>query len=103
VHILQLPNPDPNTAAARPALGEDRRTAYSVRSLAPVKAALDSEMCRHLFGCKWAYEERATGAGEAALLCKDPDANELMFVEDASITPIAEAEGGPVTPWTRLW
>lgn len=103
VHILQLPNPDPNTAVARPALGEDRRTAYSVRSLAPVKAALDSEMCRHLFGCKWAYEERATGAGEAALLCKDPDANELMFVEDASITPIAEAEGGPVTPWTRLW
>lgn len=67
VHILQLPNPDPNTAVARPALGEDRRTAYSVRSLAPVKAALDSEMCRHLFGCKWAYEERATGAGEAAV------------------------------------
>ena len=68
MHILQLPNPDPNTAVARPALGEDRRTAYSVRSLAPVKAALDSEMCRHLFGCKWEELLEDTGDHEARSL-----------------------------------
>ena len=40
VHYLELPNPDPDTAAARPAHGRDRRTAYSVKSLDPVRAAL---------------------------------------------------------------
>ena len=30
VHYLELPNPDPDTAAARPEHGRDRRTAYSV-------------------------------------------------------------------------
>ena len=103
VHILQLPNPDPNTADARPAYGNDRRTAYTVKSLEPVKAALDSEMCRHLFGVKWAYSTATTAAGEAVLYCKDPDANELMFVEDPAIVPIAEADDGPMVPWTRLW
>lgn len=103
VHILQLPNPDPNTAGARPEHGKDRRTAYSVKSLAPVEAALGSERCRHLFGEKWAYSTGTTAAGESALYCKDPDANELMFVEDAAIEPIAEADDGPMVPWTRLW
>lgn len=103
VHILELPNPDPNTPEGRPAAGKDRRTAYSVQSLEPVKAALGSEMCRHLFGEKWAYSTGTTAAGEPALFCKDPDANELMFVEDAAIVPIAEAGAGPAVPWTRLW
>ena len=103
VHILELPNPDPNTAAARPESGKDRRTAYSVKSLDPVKAALDGEMCRHLFGSKWEYATATNAAGESVLYCKDPDANELMFVEVPDITPIAEAEDGPMVPWTRLW
>jgi glyoxylase I family protein len=103
VHILELPNPDPNVAVARPASGKDRRTAYSVKSLAPVRAALDSEICRHLFGRKWPFTEGTDGGGEAVLYCKDPDANELMFVERPEITPIAEADDGPRVPWTRLW
>ena len=40
VHYLELPNPDPDTADARPEHGRDRRTAYSVKSLAPVRTAL---------------------------------------------------------------
>ena len=103
VHILQLPNPDPNTADARPAYGQDRRTTYSVRALEPVRAALDSERCRHLFGEKWPYTCAADAAGRAVLYCKDPDANELVFVEDPSIVPIAETADGPMVPWTRLW
>ena len=35
VHYLELPTPDPDTAAARPEHGFDRRTAYSVKSRAP--------------------------------------------------------------------
>lgn len=112
VHILELPNPDPNEAGRRPPHGKDRRTALSVKSLAPVRAALDSEMCRHLFGRKWPYAAGTTtrtrtergGARESPVLyTKDPDANELMFVEDPSIVPIAEVDGGPSVPWTRLW
>ena len=38
-------------------------------------------MCRHFFGSKWRYTLSSTAAGEPALFCKDPDANELMFVE----------------------
>ena len=103
VHILQLPNPDPNTADTRPASGQDRRTAVSVKSLAPIKAALDGEMCRHLFGTRWGYTEATGAKGEAVVYCKDPDANELMLVERPEITPIAEADDGPMVPWTRLW
>ena len=40
MHYLELPNPDPSTASSRPEHGRDRRTAYSVKSLAPVRAAL---------------------------------------------------------------
>ena len=103
VHILELPIPDPASFETRPPFGADRRTVYTVKSLAPVKAALDGAMCRHFFGKQVPYTTGTTAAGEAALYCKDPDANELMFVEDASIQPIAEARNGPMVPWTRLW
>jgi hypothetical protein len=103
VHILELPIPDPATAETRPAFGIDRRTVYTVKSLAPVRAALDGAMCRHFFGKQVAYSTGTTAAGEPALYCKDLDANELMFVEDVSIQPIEEARQGPMVPWTRLW
>lgn len=92
VHYLELPNPDP--LDARPAHGRDRRTAYSVQSLAPVQAAL-----------KEAGVACTTGVwtGKQVLWCRDPDMNELMFVEEPDIQPIAEARDGPMVPWTRLW
>ena len=37
------------------------------------------------------------------LYCRDPDANELMLIEDPSIQPIEEVDEGPRVPWTRLW
>ena len=39
VHYLELPNPDP--LDGRPPHGKDRRTAYSVKALTPVREALD--------------------------------------------------------------
>ena len=45
--------------------------------------------------------QRADGA--KALSCRDPDANEQIFVEDKGIQPIMEAKTGPMVPWTRLW
>ena len=97
VHILELPNPDPDAPAARPAADKDRCTAYSVKDLAPVRAALDAAGVAHT------ALTRADGA--AALSCRDPDANEQIFVEDASIQPIVEdaVKKGPMVPWTRLW
>ena len=44
---------------------------------------------------------RADGA--KALSCRDPDANEQIFIEDKEIQPIMEAKTGPMVPWTRLW
>ena len=41
--------------------------------------------------------------GAKALSCRDPDANEQIFVEDKEIQPIMEAKTGPMVPWTRLW
>ena len=41
--------------------------------------------------------------GKQVLWCRDPDMNELMFVEEPDIQPIAEARDGPMVPWTRLW
>ena len=95
VHILELPNPDPDTAEARPAAELDRNTAYSVKSLAPVAAALEAN--------RVPFSRGESGAGAAALYCRDPDANVLMFVEDESIQPLVEAYDGPMVPWTRLW
>ena len=94
VHYLELPNPDPDTANARPEHGRDRRTAYSVKSLAPVRTALGAAGVDFVEGA-W--------TGRAVLYCRDPDANELMFIEDPSIQPIEEADEGPRVPWTRLW
>ena len=42
-------------------------------------------------------------AGGQAIFCRDPDANTLLFTEDSSLMPIAEADDGPMVPWTRLW
>ena len=92
VHYLELPNPDP--LDGRPAHGRDRRTAYSVRSLAPVEAALTTAGVACTGGV-W--------TGKRALWCRDPDMNELLFVEEPDIQPIAEARDGPMVPWTRLW
>ena len=82
-------------------------SAYSFSLLARVGedngTATIRETWSKLFGEKWAYSTGTTAAGESALYCKDPDANELMFVEDAAIEPIAEADDGPMVPWTRLW
>jgi glyoxylase I family protein len=95
VHILELPNPDPDTVSERPDHGKDRSTAFSVKSLLPVKATLEANNIE--------YTTRKLVGGESALYCRDPDANELLFIEDPSIMPIAEAKGGPMEPWTRLW
>jgi glyoxylase I family protein len=95
VHYLELPNPDPDAVDARPQLGRDRYTAYSVKSLAPVRAALAKA------GIEYRCEDH--GIGSSILYCRDPDANALMLVEDAAIQPIAEAFDGPSVPWTRLW
>ena len=92
VHILELPNPDPNTVNDRPGYGKDRRTAYSVKDLKPLRAALDGA------GVPYAMDPKQT-----TLWCYDPDANEQMFIKDESIQPIMEAYDGPMVPWTRLW
>lgn len=98
VHILELPNPDPNTVDARPGYGKDRRTAYSVKSLEPVQTALD----RAGIAFK---TETAESTNEKVLYCYDPDANELVFVEDGDIQVIKEdmINMAPMVPWTRLW
>mmetsp|Transcript_12875 Transcript_12875/g.14770 ORF Transcript_12875/g.14770 Transcript_12875/m.14770 type:complete len:368 (-) Transcript_12875:313-1416(-) len=97
VHILELPNPDPNTFQQRPGHGKDRRTAYSVKSLVPVVQALEQE------GVEYRREELSSG--ESVVFCYDPDANELMFVEDGDIQVIQEdmINMAPMVPWTRLW
>ena len=95
VHILELPNPDPDAAADRPGAGKDRCTAYTVKDLGPVRAALDAAGIAH--------EDLTRADGAKALSCRDPDANEQIFVEDKEIQPIMEAKTGPMVPWTRLW
>ena len=94
VHFLELPNPDPDRAADRPPHGQDRNTAYSVKDLGPVKEALDAASIEYTTG---------TSSGQSVLYCRDPFANELMFVLDETIQPIAEVDDGPMVPWTRLW
>ena len=47
VLILELPNPDPDAAADRPGAGKDRCTAYTVKDLGPVRAALDAAGIAH--------------------------------------------------------
>jgi len=86
VHIMELPNPDPNAVEKRPGHGIDRRTTYSVKSLEPVKVALQAE------GVAFRAETLPT-TGESVLYCYDPDANELMFVEDENIQVIQEDTG----------
>jgi len=97
VHILELPNPDPNTVGGRPGHGRDRRTTYSVKSLGPVRAGLEGA------GVEFTVDTLVTG--EEVLYCYDPDANELMFVEDGGIQVIQEdmVNMAPMLPWTRLW
>eukprot|EP00593_Proboscia_inermis_P004986 CAMPEP_0171302728 /NCGR_PEP_ID=MMETSP0816-20121228/12169_1 /TAXON_ID=420281 /ORGANISM="Proboscia inermis, Strain CCAP1064/1" /LENGTH=96 /DNA_ID=CAMNT_0011781413 /DNA_START=520 /DNA_END=807 /DNA_ORIENTATION=+ len=82
VHILELPNPDPNSVEARLGHGNDCRTAYSVKSLVPVVQALEQE------GVKYRREVLVTR--ESVVFFYDPDANELMFVEDGDIQVIQE-------------
>ena len=91
VHILELPNPDPDVASDRPSPSKDRGTAYSVKSLAPVRAALEAADIAYEMG------------GADTLHVRDPDANLQTFVERPDIQPIAEAFDGPMVPWTRLW
>lgn len=92
VHILELPNPDPDVVEERPGHGKDRRTAYSVQSLEPVRRVLAEAGVE--------FEEK-----DGFLFCYDPDANELMFVEDGEIQVIDEdrVNNAPMVPWTRLW
>jgi len=101
VHILELPNPDPNTPAGRPGYRCDRRTAYTVKSLGPVRDVLGAAGVE--------FEESGgddgDGGGRLCLSCYDPDANELLFVEDGDIQVIQEdmVNKAPMMPWTRLW
>jgi len=97
VHILELPNPDPNTINSRPGHGRDRRTTYSVKSLEPVSIALNKAGI--------ANTAEVLASGESVIYCYDPDANEIMFVEDGNIQVIKEdmINMAPMVPWTRLW
>ena len=142
MHILELPNPDPDRSEGRPAYDKDRRTAYSVKDLTPVKvrnararygrsagtrsrlparrhracgARVETGRGRAADGlpCLGRPQEALEAAGVAyqtgdvaggqAIFCRDPDANTLLFTEDSSLMPIAEANDGPMVPWTRLW
>lgn len=115
VHILELPNPDPDTAAARPGHGRDRRTAFSVKSLAPLEAALEAAGVPYAKATVRGGLSSALGGGGATyettdearqcLYCYDPDANELVFIEDTDIQVIKEdmINNSPMLPWTRLW
>lgn len=73
VHFMELPNPDPDTVDSRPPHGRDRRTAFSVKDLNPVMSALEEAQVAY---------SRSTWCGHRVLYCRDPDANELMLVED---------------------
>ena len=68
-----------------------------MKSLAPVKAALDKAGV--------AYRTATLSRGDSVLYCYDPDANELMFMEDPTIQVIKEdmINNAPMLPWTRLW
>ena len=113
VHVLELPNPDPDTVEARPGPGRDRRTGFSVKSLAPVEAALEAAgvpFTRGEVGAAGALSKQQAEAEEETkkakcVYCYDPDANELVFVEDAGIQVIKEdmINNAPMVPWTRLW
>ena len=50
-------------------------------------------------------EPERSGAQAPCLFCYDPDANELVFVEDEDIQVIKEdmINNSPMVPWTRLW
>lgn len=111
VHILELPNPDGDTIEERPGLGMDRRTAYSVKDLGPVRSALEKAGVVYKMDTVNVGYGNGNGNNDAekeesrVLYCKDPDANELMFVEDTDIQVIQEdmINMAPMVPWTRLW
>lgn len=72
VHFMQLLNPDVRTVSARPSHGMDRRTAYSIDDLAPLRIALKSA------GIPYRESE---WRGTPVVYCRDPDTNELMFMQ----------------------
>lgn len=104
VHILELPNPDPNVVSDRPDFGNDRRTAYSIKNLGPVITALEKEGIPYKTDTIFLSDDDKEQQ-QQVLYCKDPDANELMFIEDVNIQVIQEdmINMAPMVPWTRLW
>ena len=74
IHLLELPNPDP--VEARPEHGgRDRHTAFHVRGLECIRAALD--------GAGIAYT--LSRSGRPALFCRDPDGNTLELIEAPAV------------------
>jgi glyoxylase I family protein len=72
IHLMELPNPDPSDAAARPAHGgRDRHFCIGVRDLAPLVKVLD--------GAGVGYT--MSKSGRPALFFRDPDANVMEAVE----------------------
>jgi glyoxylase I family protein len=82
VHIMQCPSPDTNIAGDRPAHGKDRTTAFAVKSLPVVQMALEAASVD--------YAKSRLSSGESVLYCRDPDANELSFIEDPGIVPVEQ-------------
>jgi len=70
IHLLQLPNPDPQTGRPEHA-GRDRHIALTVESLEHLKMTLD----------KAGIKNTVSSSGRAALFCRDPDGNGLEFIQ----------------------
>ena len=70
LHLMQLPNPD--AGSARPEHGgRDRHIALAVTDMTALKGRLDAAGVRYT----------VSQSGRAELVCRDPDANTLEFVE----------------------
>ena len=75
IHLMELPNPDPASASARPKHGgRDRHFCIGVADLAPIVAKL--EAARIAF--------TASASGRPAVFFRDPDANVIEVVAGAA-------------------
>lgn len=70
IHLLELPNPDPVTGRPEHG-GRDRHTAFHVRGLDAIRAALEAAGVAYTL----------SRSGRRALFCRDPDGNALELIE----------------------
>ncbi|HID82972.1 MAG TPA: glyoxalase [Chromatiales bacterium] len=70
IHLLQLPNPDPENGRPDHA-GRDRHTAFNIKDIEELKTQLNHAGVPYTL----------SSSGRDALFCRDPDGNGLEFIQ----------------------